>query len=140
MKVLYSTKAIAKGGRDGHVETLDGNFKADLSIPKALGGPGKPGATNPEQLFASGYAACFESAIRHVARQKKMTITDLEVESEVGLVPFEIGFALVVTLRPTFTGMEKATAMSLVETAHKVCPYSNGLRNNVDVKIEVNVR
>ncbi len=71
MKILYKTKAITTGGRDGHVETEDGNLKLNLSMPKELGDPGKPNATNPEQLFAAGYGACFESAIRHVARGKK---------------------------------------------------------------------
>lgn len=140
MKILYQTKAKAKGGRDGHVETEDGTLRLDLSIPKSLGGPGKAGATNPEQLFAAGYSACFESAIRHVARAKKIAIPDLTVEAEVGLTPTEQGFGLVVTLRPIFSGLETAVAEELTATAHQVCPYSNALRNNVDVQIHVEVR
>ncbi|MGE0631866.1 MAG: organic hydroperoxide resistance protein [Pseudobdellovibrionaceae bacterium] len=140
MKILYKTNATARGGRDGFAETDDGNLKVNLSIPKSLGGPGKPGATNPEQLFATGYAACFESAIMHVARMKKISIPDLVVESEVGLTPIETGFALVVSLKPTFSGVSSEVANQLTETAHKVCPYSNALKNNVDVKITVEVK
>ena len=140
MKTLYRTKATAKGGRDGRAETEDGNLKVELSIPKPLGGPGKPGATNPEQLFAAGYAACFESAIRHVARQKKISISELEVEAEVGLVPADMGFALTVSLRPIFQGLEGGAAEALVEVAHRICPYSNALKNNVEVKISVDHR
>ncbi len=137
MKVLYTTTATAKGGRDGHVESMDGRLKVNLSMPKELGGPGKEGATNPEQLFGAGYAACFESAIRHIARLEKATIPELTVESEVGLIPAPTGFALTVTLRPHFTGVDTALAQSLVEKAHQVCPYSNALKGNVDVKIEI---
>lgn len=137
MKVLYQAKAKVSGGRDGHVETDDGTLRLDLSLPKSLGGAGKPGATNPEQLFAAGYAACFESAIRHVARLKKVTVPELSVHSEVGLVPADKGFALIVALNPIFSGVEKGVAEDLVHTAHQVCPYSNALRGNVDVKITV---
>jgi Ohr subfamily peroxiredoxin len=140
MKTLYQTKAIAKGGRDGHVETDDGSLRVNLSVPKSLGGPGKPGATNPEQLFAAGYAACFESAIRHVARMKKIAVSELQVEAEVGLIPVETGFALTVSLRPQFAGLEQSICDELVATAHRVCPYSNALRGNVDVKITVETR
>jgi osmotically inducible protein OsmC len=140
MKILYQTKATAKGGRDGHAETDDGALRVDLSIPKALGGPGKPGATNPEQFFAAGYAACFESAIMHVARLKKITIPELTVEAQVGLTPIETGFALLVSLRSIFSGVSSEVANDLTNTAHKVCPYSNALRNNVDVKISVEVK
>ena len=139
MKILYKTKATATGGRDGHVETEDGVLKADLSIPKSLGGPGKAGATNPEQLFAAGYAACFESAIMHVARGKKITIPGLVVDAEVGLVPAETGFALIVSLFPKFSGLTQDVAEELTKTAHTVCPYSNALKNNVDVQLHVSV-
>jgi len=137
MKTLYMAQATAKGGRDGQAISEDGNLKVDLSIPKALGGPGKSGATNPEQLFAAGYAACFESAIRHVARQKKVPITDLSVEAEVHLIPAETGFALKVSLCPRFSGMETDVCAELVETAHRVCPYSNAIKGNIDVAIRI---
>lgn len=139
MKVLYKTKAKAVGGRDGHAETEDGVLSVNLSIPKSLGGPGKEGATNPEQLFAAGYAACFESAIMHVARGKKLVIQDLVVEAEVGLVPAETGFALIVSLFPRIKGLKADVAEDLVATAHKVCPYSNAIRGNVDVQISTTV-
>lgn len=137
MKILYETKATAKGGRDGYVQTEDGQLRLDLSVPKALGGPGKPGATNPEQLFAAGYAACFESAIRHVARLRKQSLGELTVTATVGLTPVQTGFALLVRLQPAFTGLERAICESLVSMAHQVCPYSNALRGNVDVQIEI---
>lgn len=141
MKILYQTKATARGGRDGHVESEDGVLRLDLSIPKALGGPGKPGATNPEQLFAAGYAACFESAIRHIARQKKVNIPELSVTAEVGLTPTETGgFALIVSMHPLFAGLDATAANDLVKTAHQICPYSNALKNNVDVKIDTKVK
>ncbi|MGZ3706866.1 MAG: Ohr family peroxiredoxin, partial [Bdellovibrionota bacterium] len=98
MKMLYTAKAKTTGGREGHSETDDGNLKVDLAMPKALGGSGKPGFTNPEQLFAAGYSACFESAIRHVARAKKVQISGLTVEAEVSLRAEGQGFALEVSL------------------------------------------
>ena len=140
MKILYQAKASAKGGRDGHVETDDGVLRLDLSIPKSLGGPGKAGATNPEQLFAAGYAACFESAIMHVARLKKITVPDLVVNSEVGLTPLETGFGLVVSLHSLFTGVSSEVANELASAGHRVCPYSNALKGNVDVQITVEVK
>lgn len=138
MKILYTAKARTTGGRDGHSESDDGNLKVNLSVPKALGGAGKPGATNPEQLFACGYSACFESAIRHVARMKKVAIPGLSVEAEVSLRPEGQGFALEVSLHPVFEGLEEAVCRDLVETAHKVCPYSNAVKGNIDVKIAIN--
>ncbi len=146
-KILYTAKAKTIGGRDGHSETDDGSVKVDLSLPKSLGGAGKPGATNPEQLFAMGYSACFESAIRHVARMKKVQIPALSVEAEVSLTPAtsapgasgsETGFALLVSLHPVFEGLEPAVREDLVATAHKVCPYSNAVKGNIDVKITIN--
>jgi osmotically inducible protein OsmC len=138
MKHLYTAKARTTGGREGHSETDDGNLKVDLSMPKALGGAGKPGTTNPEQLFAAGYSACFESAIRHVARMKKVAIAGLSVEAEVSLRAEGPGFALEVSLHPVFEGLDEATRRDLVDTAHKVCPYSNAVKGNIDVKIAIN--
>lgn len=138
MKILYTAKAKAVGGRDGFAETDDGALKVELSIPKQLGGPGKPGATNPEQLFATGYAACFESAIRYVARSEKIAITELSVTAEVSLIPATVGFALVVSLHPVFGNLEQDVCTRLVEKAHQVCPYSNAIRNNVQVTIQIN--
>ncbi len=138
MKILYKTSATATGGRDGSAKTDDGRLSVNLSIPKELGGPGKEGATNPEQLFAAGYAACFESAIRHTARGEKITIPELHVEAMVALTPAPTGFALQVSLHPKFSGLEQAVCESLVKKAHEICPYSNAIRGNVPVEIKVN--
>ncbi len=138
MKILYTAKAKATGGRDGNVETDDGVLKVELTMPKQLGGPGKVGATNPEQLFASGYAACFESAIRFVARGEKINLKNLSVFSEVSLIPATVGFALAVKLNPVFEELDQATCERLTEKAHQVCPYSNAIKGNVEVQIKVN--
>ena len=138
MKILYTAKAKALGGRDGFAETDDGVLRVELSIPKPLGGPGKVGATNPEQLFAMGYAACFESAIRHVARSEKIAIPELSVTAEVSLTPATVGFALLVSLHPIFIGLESDICTNLVEKAHQICPYSNAVKGNIDVAIKIN--
>lgn len=139
MDALYTTKAKTHGGRTGHVETLDGQLKLDLAMPKELGGIG--GATNPEQLFACGYAACFESAIRHVARLQKINLTDATMTSEVSLYPTpEKGFKLGVVLHAEISGLSQEDAQALVERAHQVCPYSNAVRGNIEVELEVSVK
>lgn len=138
MSVLYSTQARAVGGRAGHVESNDGLLALDLAPPKELGGPG--GRTNPEQLFAAGYAACFESAIRHVARLGKLPLTDASVTATVSLSPTpEGGFALGVALEAEVKGLDQAAAEALVARAHEVCPYSNAIRGNVPVTPTVKV-
>ncbi|KTD65154.1 organic hydroperoxide resistance protein [Legionella shakespearei] len=138
MKALYTTTAQTHGGRNGHVETTDGLLKLDLAMPKELGGQG--GATNPEQLFAAGYAACFESAIRHIARLQKIPLKDVSITSEVSLYPTpEQGFKLGVKLQAHIKGLEQAQADSLVAKAHEVCPYSNAVRGNIDVQLQVDV-
>ncbi|WP_035052799.1 organic hydroperoxide resistance protein [Andreprevotia chitinilytica] len=140
MTTLYRTKAIANGGRNGRVRTEDGVFAAELALPKELGGSGKV-ATNPEQLFAAGYAACFENAVLHVARLQKVAIGDTEVAASVGIGPNDNGgFALTVALDVTITGIEQAAAEALVATAHQVCPYSNATRGNIDVQLTTSVR
>ncbi|TIU35170.1 MAG: organic hydroperoxide resistance protein, partial [Mesorhizobium sp.] len=113
---LYTTQAHVTGGRAGHGETSDGLFKVDLAMPKELGGPG--GATNPEQLFAIGYAACFESAIRFVARKQKLSLTDAGVTSTVSLLPNGEGFKLGVALAAETKGLDQAAAEALVSEAH----------------------
>ncbi|MBS1985477.1 MAG: organic hydroperoxide resistance protein [Bdellovibrionales bacterium] len=138
MKTLYTTKVTTSGGRDGKAESADGRLKVSLSMPKELGGAGAPGATNPEQLFAAGYSACFESAIRHIGRNKKVTIPELSVDCEVSLLPAPTGFALRVSLHPKFSGLDQKVCEDLVSEAHKICPYSNATRNNIEVKITVN--
>ena len=138
MKPLYTAHATAKGGRDGQVKSSDGVIDMKVVSPKELGGPG--GAfTNPEQLFAAGYAACFDSAIRHVARLKKIEgYKDSSVTADVtiGQIPSG-GFGLAVALEVTVQGLEHQAAVDLVNTAHQVCPYSNATRGNIEVKLTV---
>ena len=139
INVLYTTEAKATGGRDGHAETLDGTFKVALSTPKELGGAGGDG-NNPEQLFASGYAACFLGAMKFVASQdERFAVPDsTSVQSSVGIGPREAGgFGLTVSLTVTLPGIEQETAQALVNEAHQVCPYSNATRNNIDVQLSV---
>ncbi|KGP62401.1 organic hydroperoxide resistance protein [Legionella norrlandica] len=139
MKVLYTTTAKANGGRNGHVETTDGLLKLALAIPKELGGQG--GATNPEQLFASGYAACFENAIRHVARTQKIPLKDATMTSDVSLYATpEQSFKLGVALHAHITGLNQNDAEALVAKAHEVCPYSNAVRGNIEVKLSVSTQ
>ena len=132
---LYTTQAHVTGGRAGHGETSDGLLKVDLAMPKELGGPG--GATNPEQLFAIGYAACFESAVRFIARKQKLPLTDAGVTSTVSLLPNGEGFKLGVALAVETKGLDQTAADALVSAAHQVCPYSNAIKGNIDVALSV---
>jgi osmotically inducible protein OsmC len=135
--VLYTAEAIATGaGRAGEVRTSDGVIDERLAIPKELGGPGGD-ATNPEQLFAAGYAACFNSAIALVARQDKVDITMSTVTARVGIGPQGRGFGLSVTLTVDLPGIDKPVAEDLAAKAHMVCPYSNATRGNVEVELRV---
>ncbi|GAB3079384.1 organic hydroperoxide resistance protein [Micromonospora schwarzwaldensis] len=137
MQVLYTASAKATGdGRDGHVRTSDGTVELDLAVPKEMGGAG--GAANPEQLFAAGYAACFHSALRIVARQAKANVAGSVVEAEVGIGPNGSGgYGLTVTLVVDLPAVERSAAEKLVEAAHQVCPYSNATRGNVEVALTV---
>ncbi|SCL37389.1 peroxiredoxin, Ohr subfamily [Micromonospora rhizosphaerae] len=137
MQVLYTASALAGGdGRDGHVRTSDGTLDLDLAIPKEMGGVG--GAANPEQLFAAGYAACFHSALRLVARRAKADVTGSVVEAQVGIGPNGSGgFGLTVALVVDLPAVERAAAEQLVAQAHQVCPYSNATRGNVEVSLTV---
>ena len=138
VNVLYTTAATATGGRDGEAATKDGSFKVKLSTPKELGGAGGSG-NNPEQLFASGYSACFIGAMKFVASQKKIAVpADTTVTATIGIGPrSEGGFGLTASLDVSLPGMDKAAAQKLVEEAHQVCPYSNATRNNIDVKLNI---
>ncbi|ODT63950.1 MAG: organic hydroperoxide resistance protein [Phenylobacterium sp. SCN 69-14] len=139
MSILYATQARAVGGRAGHVETQDGLLSLDLALPKELGGKG--GGTNPEQLFAAGYAACFENAVRYIAGQQKIPLKGAAVTATVELHPREGGgFQLGVALDAETQGLDQAAAEALVAAAHQVCPYSNAIRGNVDVGISVTAR
>ena len=138
MQALYTAKAHTHGGRNGHVETDDGLLKLNLAMPKELGGQGN--GVNPEQLFAAGYAACFESAMRHVAQLQKIPLKDASMHSEVSLYPTpEKGFKLGVTLHATLVGLNQKDAEALVAKAHEVCPYSQAVRGNIEVEIKVSV-
>jgi Ohr subfamily peroxiredoxin len=140
VKVLYRTHAVATGGRNGHPRSADGIVDVDLSIPKAMGGPGRPGATTPEDQFAAGYAACFCRAVEFVARQMGVRLSSLEIRANVGIGPREAGgFGLVASLAATVGGLSQAEAEKLVAAAHQVCPYSNATRGNLDVGLEVSV-
>lgn len=135
-KVLYTAKAHTTGGRDGRSVTDDGLLDVKLAPPKALGGAG--GATNPEQLFAAGYSACYLSALKHVAGMKKVSIpADAAVDAEVDIGPIAQGFGLAVRLAISLPGLERAVAQDLVDTAHQVCPYSNATRGNIAVDLRL---
>jgi osmotically inducible protein OsmC len=138
MKILYTAEANVTGGRDeGHGRTTDGALEVDLRMPTELGGSG--GGTNPEQLFAIGFAACFESALKSVARRQHTSADDVSIDSKVMLVPAEgRRFQLAVALDVTLPSVEGAAAADLVRAAHEVCPYSNATRNNIDVALTVN--
>jgi osmotically inducible protein OsmC len=137
-KILYTAAAHVTGGRiEGHGRTTDGVLEVDLRLPAELGGQG--GGTNPEQLFAIGFASCFESAIGAVARRIRVEPQDVAIDSRVNLHPTpERGFKLSVGLDVTLSGLESEQARELVEAAHHVCPYSNATRGNIDVDIRVN--
>ena len=136
---LYTATATASGGRNGHTESDDGMVKADLSVPKAMGGPGKPGTATPEHLFAAGYAACFGGALDFVAKQKKKDATKAKITCAVSIGPRDGGgFGLAVKLRVEDKSLPQAELTALAREAHeKICPYSHATRGNVDVQFEV---
>jgi osmotically inducible protein OsmC len=136
-KVLYRAKATATGGRDGRAKSSDGVLDIKLTTPKELGGAGAEG-TNPEQLFAAGYSACFLGAMKFVAGQQKLQLpADTQVSGQVGIGPIPSGFGIEVELSISIPGMTRADAEALVQKAHIVCPYSNATRNNIDVTLTV---
>jgi osmotically inducible protein OsmC len=136
-KVLYRAHAKANGGRDGHAASSDNVLDVKLTTPKELGGAGGDG-TNPEQLFAAGYSACFIGALKHVAAQEKVTLpADTTVEGSVGIGQIPNGFGIEVELKISIPGFDHAKAKALVEKAHVVCPYSNATRGNIDVTLTV---
>ena len=138
---LYVTKVTASGGRHGHIRSHDGLLDLKLALPRELGGKGD--ATNPEQLFAGGYSACFENALLRVSREAGLRFADpdVEVTAEVGIRRNDAGaFVLSAALAIIITGIDQKKAEELAESAHKICPYSNAIRGNVDVKTTVSVR
>jgi Ohr subfamily peroxiredoxin len=138
-QAIYTAVATARGdGRNGEVTSSDGVIDESLAIPKEMGGPGGE-KTNPEQLFAAGYSACFHSALQLVARQAKVALQDSTVTAEVSLLKQDVGFGLGVALNVSLPGLEQGVADKLVEQAHQVCPYSNATRGNVVVELSATV-
>jgi len=139
IKPLFTATATAVGGRNGYTQTSDGIVKADLSVPKAMGGPGKPGTATPEHLFAAGYAACFGGALDYVAKQQKRDAAKARITCAVTIGPREGGgFGLAVKMRVEDESIAQAELAALVREAHeKICPYSHATRGNVEVAFEV---
>ncbi|HEV2572228.1 organic hydroperoxide resistance protein [Methylocella sp. CPCC 101449] len=139
IKPLFTAVATATGGRNGHTEASDGTVSADLSVPKAMGGPGKPGTTTPEHLFAAGYAACFGGALDFVAKQHKKDATKAKITAEVSIGPRDGGgFGIAVKLHVEDPSLPQAELVALANEAHeKICPYSHATRGNVDVQLDV---
>jgi Ohr subfamily peroxiredoxin len=137
MNIFYTATATAAGdGRNGHVRTSDGLLDTDVCTPPEMGGPG--GATNPEQLFAAGYAACFHSALRLVAREQKADVSDSSVTAHVSIGSNgDGGFGLAAKLAVSLPAVDPDVAQKLVRRAHEVCPYSNATRGNIDVVLDV---
>jgi osmotically inducible protein OsmC len=135
MQIAYQASATATGeGRSGHTRTSDGRLDLDLAVPKEMGGPG--GATNPEQLFAAGYAACFHSALKVVARSEGVTLADSAVTVDVGIGSNGAGgFQLQAAIEAELPSVDEETGRRLIEKAHQVCPYSNATRGNIDVTV-----
>jgi Ohr subfamily peroxiredoxin len=136
--VLHTTHATAVGGRNGHTRNADGLVSVDLSVPKTMGGPGKPGTTTPEDLFAAGYAACFGGACEYMGVQMKLKPRQVGVKASVsiGTVPSG-GLGLKVDMDVTVEGLSQADAEKIVEAGHAFCPYSRAIKGNVDVSLRV---
>ncbi|WP_332778088.1 organic hydroperoxide resistance protein [Polaromonas sp.] len=135
-KVLYTAHATATGGRDGRAVSSDKLLDVKLAPPKELGGMG--GATNPEQLFAAGYAACFMGALKHVAGMQKIAVpADASIDASVGIGPIPAGFGIEAKLVVSLPGMVREVGQKLVDAAHQVCPYSNATRGNIEVAVSL---
>ena len=132
---VYTAEATASGGREGRAVASDGRFDLALSTPKELGGGGGPG-TNPEQLFAAGYSACFIGAMKVVAGKMKIALpAETSITADVGIGPIPAGFGIQVAMSISVPGVDRALAQELVDAAHQVCPYSNATRGNIDVTL-----
>jgi len=136
MASVYYAESTAWGGRDGHVASSDGVLDLQLSVPKEMGGPGGSGS-NPEQLFATGYAACFHGALKLVGGKQNVDMTDSAVTATVGIGPNDGGFLLEAKIEVEIPNADHDTAQALVEAAHQVCPYSNATRGNINVELGV---
>ena len=139
IKPLFTATATATGGRNGHTEAADGTVKADLSVPKEMGGPGRPGTTTPEHFFAAGYAACFGGALDFVAKRQKKDATKARITCSVSIGPREGGgFGIAVKMQVEDKSLAQAELAALAKEAHEqICPYSHATRGNVDVQFEV---
>jgi lipoyl-dependent peroxiredoxin len=139
IKPLFTATATATGGRNGHTQSSDGVVKAELSVPKEMGGPGRPGTATPEHLFAAGYAACYGGALDFVAKQHKKDASKAKVDCSVTIGPREGGgFGLSVKMRVEDPSLPQAELDAIAKEAHeKICPYSHATRNNVDVAFEI---
>lgn len=135
-RVLYATEATAQGGRDGGVRTSDGRLDLSLDMPTEMGGSGGPG-TNPEQLFAAGYAGCFLEALKAAGRSESVSIPDSTVAVQVGIGPTDDGFALQIQLTVGLPGLDAAVGQRLVDSAHEQCPYSRATRGNIQVDVRL---
>ena len=135
-KILYTAHVHTTGGRDGKAVSDDGLLNVDLALPKEMGGAGT--ATNPEQLFAAGYSACFMVALKRVAGLKKVSVpADIAVDASISIGPVPSGFALAAKLVVSLPGLDRTVAQDLIESAHQVCPYSNATRGNIEVDISL---
>ena len=136
-KVLYTATATATGGRTGSAQSSDGALKVDLSTPRELGGAGGAG-TNPEQMFAAGYSACFIGAMKAVGAGMKIKVPDdVSITTEVGIGPIPAGFGIEVDMKVSVPGMDRGLVQALVDAAHQVCPYSNATRGNIEVRFTI---
>ena len=136
--VYYTASATTSGGRNGHVESSDGALDLDLAMPEQMGGPGGEGATNPEQLFAAGYSACFENALRMIAERQNKDVGDASITANVDIGQTEDGgFGLGVELIGHLPNLPREEAQALMEDAHQMCPYSRATSGNIDVKLSV---
>lgn len=139
LQILHTAHATSTGGRNGTAKNSDGLINVNLSVPKGMGGPGKPGTTTPEDLFAAGYAACFGGAVEFMAKQQKLNVTEVKVDAAVGIGKSASNqFGLKVDMNVNIKGATQQQAEQLVREAHeKICPYSHATRGNVDVQFKV---
>src|SRR5207302_8114278 len=136
-QILYTAEATVEGGREGHARTSDGRLEVDLDVPSEMGGAGGPG-TNPEQLFASGYAACFQSSMLRLAAGRKLDLSDSRITARVGIGPLKTGgFGLAAALDLDAPQIPREEAVELMRRAHETCPYSRATRGNIDVTLTV---
>ena len=136
-QTLYTAEVSTRGGRSGSVESSEGNLKLNLAPPPGMGGEEGTSCTNPEELFAAGYAACFGGAVEYAAKQKKIETGEVQVDAQVGIGPSsdKEGFEISVALEVTLPKLNQQAAEALVAEAHRICPYSNATRGNVEVKL-----